>query len=610
MKRTQLAAAVLLATGSVSAFAATYSVTPLPLQDTARNNFARSIDNSGKMLSVVQLEYNPPIDVEQLEEDTTFFDVNGDDLENEDDARQGVFTDADYSSIVNYLLANANAVTGQKLVPYRTYITDTQDISLVPGLDEVTEKFEDYTRSVEAIGRDSLNGNFIVGDSSGLVVLDPYENENDNTINYTYPESAQQGFVQTSGATKALPAVDTTAGGFSSARAINSNLQVAGFSTVSFQDSVDEAIESCADAELRGDQSEGRCLFTVYNGDFSVPRISSYYLNTSTNYLPGFVLLSEVNATIWQIDVNGDVISTDTYPLLFEPDEDDSAHYFTYAYDINNQGIAVGEGLTGDRITITRPNQSGLTESERVATVFRDGETIELLPREENIISQAIAINDENWVTGAVLRSRSDIARSRLFVYNLDTQEQKYPDGFFVSAGVTANAINNNNIVVGKADVEATTDTLRETAAFMYNIDTEEFLDLNDLVSCDNTYELIEAVDINDDNEIIANARIKTNSKYITGVDIINSSGETQLVDSIVAVKLTPLANGSVDDCEVPEDEQPFERSGASTGWLAFFGLFAAAFVRRRFRKQQNSMVDFQTALESHIRVAFFMPKK
>ncbi|MBT3137209.1 DUF3466 family protein [Alteromonas sp. ALT199] len=585
MKRTQLAAAVLLATGSVSAFAATYSVTPLPLQDTARNNFARSIDNSGKMLSIVQLEYNPPVDVEQLEEDTTFFDVNGESLENEDDARQGVFTDLDYTTIVNYLLTNSTASTGQKLALFRTFITDTQDISLVPGLDEVTDKFDDYTHSVDTTGRDSLNGNFIVGDSSGLVVLDPYENEDGDTINYTYSESAQQGFVQASGETKVLPAVDTTAGGFSSARAINSNLQVAGFSTVSFLDDVDDAIETCADDELRGDQSESRCLFTVYNGDFAVPRISSYYINTSTNYLPGFVLLSEVNATIWQVDVNGDVISTDTYPLLFEPDEDDTSHYFTYAYDINNQGIAVGEGLTGDRISITRPNQSGLTESERVATVFRDGETIELLPREENIISQAIAINDENWVTGAVLRSQSDIARSRLFVYNLDTQEQKYPDGFFVSAGVTANAINNNNIVVGKADVDATSDTLRETAAFMYNIDTEEFLDLNDLVSCDNTYELIEAVDINDDNEIIANARIKTNSKYVTGVDIINSSGETELVDAVVAVKLSPLANGSIDDCELPDDEQPFERSGASTGWLSFFGLIAAAFVRRRFKK-------------------------
>lgn len=588
MKRTQLAAAVLLATGSVSAFAATYSVTPLPLQDTARNNFARSIDNSGKMLSVVQLEYNPPVDVEQLEEDTTFFDVNGEDLENEDDARQGVFTDSDYTTIVNYLLSSSTATTGQKLAPFRTFLTDTQDTSLVPGLDEVTEKFDDYTRSVEAIGRDSLNGNFVVGDSSGLVVLDPYEDEDGDTINYTYAESAQQGFIQASGVSKALPAVDTTAGGFSSARAINANLQVAGFSTVSFQDQVDEAIETCADDELRGDQSEGRCLFTIYNGDFAVPRISSYFVNANSSlrtFFPGFVQLSEVNATIWQVDVNGDVISTDTYPLLFEPDEDDTAHYFTYAYDINDQGIAVGEGLTGDRVTINRPNQSGLTESERVATVFRDGETIELLPREENLISQAIAINDENWVTGAVLRSQSSIARSRLFVYNLDTQEQKYPDGFFVSAGVTANAINNNNIVVGKADVDATSDTLRETAAFMYNIDTEEFLDLNDLVSCDNTYELIEAVDINDDNEIIANARIKINSKYVTGVDIINSSGETDLVDSVVAVKLSPIANGSIEECEVPEDEQPFERSGASTGWLAFFGLFAAAFVRRRFKK-------------------------
>ena len=196
-------------------------------------------------------------------------------------------------------------------------------------------------------------------------------------LNYTYRESAQQAFVQASGETKVLPAVDDTAGGFSSARAVNAKLQVAGFSTVSFRDDVSDAVDTCADDESRGDRSEGR-LFIFYNGDFAVPRISSYFINSSA-YLPSFVLLSEVNATIWQIDVNGDVISTDTYPLLFEPDEDDVLHYFTYAYDINNQGIAVGEGLTGDRITITRPNTSGRTESERVATVFRDAETIELL---------------------------------------------------------------------------------------------------------------------------------------------------------------------------------------------------------------------------------------
>ncbi|WP_334020675.1 DUF3466 family protein [Alteromonas sp. S015] len=585
MKRTQLAAAVLLATGSVSAFAATYSVTPLPLQDTARNNFARSIDNSGKMLSVAQLEFNPPIDVDQLEEDTSFFDQYGDSLENEDDARQGVFTDRDYNTIVNFLISSPTRLTGQKLATWRTFETDTQDFSLVPGLDKVTDKFNDYTHSVETIGRDSLNGNFIVGDSTAFVVLDAYENENGDTLNYTYPESAEQGFVQVSGETKILQAIDTTAGGFSSARSINANLQVAGFSTVSFREEVTELVEACADDEQRADIPEGRCLFSIYSGDFAVPRISSGFINSSADFLPTFVLLSEVNATIWQLDVNGDVISTDTYPLLFEPEEDDEQHYYTYAYDINSQGIAVGEGLTGERITITRPNSSGRTESERVATVFRDGETIELLPREENIISQAIAINDENWVTGAVLRSQSDIARSRMFVYNLDTQEQHYPNGFFVSSGVTANAINNNNIVVGKADVDATSDTLRESAAFMYNIDTEEFTNLNDLVSCDNPYELVEAVDINDDNEIIANARIKTTNKYVTGADIINANGETEDVDTIVAVKLSPLANGSIDECEIPDDELPYERKGAATGLLAFLGLFTAVFLRRRIKK-------------------------
>ena len=199
------------------------------------------------------------------------------------------------------------------------------------------------------------------------------------------------------------------------------------FSTVSFLDTVDEAVETCEDDETRGDLPEGRCYFSIYGGEFNVPRISSYFVTNSTSFLSGFILSSEVNATIWQLDVNGDVISTDTFPLLFTPEEDDTSHYFSYAYDINEQGIAVGEALTGDAVTITRPNSSGLNESERVATVYRDGETQELLPREENLLSQAMAINDNNWVAGAVLRESSDIARSRLFAYNLDTTEQLYP---------------------------------------------------------------------------------------------------------------------------------------------------------------------------------------
>jgi len=584
MKRTQLAAAVLLATGSVSALAATYSITPLPLKDFSQNNFARSIDNSGKMLSMVQLEHNPPVDVDQLEDDTTFFTLYASSLENEDDALQGVFTDADYTFIVNYILNSSTAAQGQKLTSYRTYITDTTDFDLVPGLDEITDKFDDYTWSVLAAGQDSVGGSYVVGDSSGLVILDEYENDDGDTINYTYPESGQQAFVQAGSVTKILPPVDDTLGGFASARAINENLQVAGFSTVSFLDSVEEAMEVCEEEETRGDVPEGYCYYNIYRTTFNVPRISSYFATNSTSYLSAFLLSSEVNATIWQLDVTGEVISTDTFPLLFTPDEDDDVHYFTYAYDINDQGIAVGEGLTGDTITITRPNASGFSESERVATVFRDGETIELLPREENLASQAMSINDNNWVTGSVLRASNEVARSQMFAYNLDTTEQIYPEGFFTGAGVQANAINNNNIVVGKSDIDATSDTVRQTHAFMFNIETEEFLDLNTLIECDSDYTLVEAIDINDDNEIIANARVKSNSTYITGVDIINSEGETVEIDTIVAVKLSPLSNGTIDNCdEDGEDEDDaYERQGASTSWFGLIMLSLLTLYRRR----------------------------
>ena len=44
MKLKQLAAAMIMATGSVSTLAATYDVTPLPVTDIAKSNFGKSID--------------------------------------------------------------------------------------------------------------------------------------------------------------------------------------------------------------------------------------------------------------------------------------------------------------------------------------------------------------------------------------------------------------------------------------------------------------------------------------------------------------------------------------------------------------------------------------
>ncbi|MCU7554159.1 DUF3466 family protein [Alteromonas sp. ASW11-19] len=560
MKRTQLAAAVLLATGSVSAAAATYSVTPLPVNEEAKNVFATGIDNNGFMLATTRFEYNPPIDVEQLE-DTGLYGNARFPLESEDDVKAGIFSDTDYTIVVNYLLSIRGSTVGQELAEFRSFVTDTTEFNLVPGFDEVTEKFDDYTQSVDTLARDSLAGDYIVGTSEGITKELVYTNEDGNDINYTFTELDDQAFVQVNGTTKRLPPVNDLLGGKSHAFAINQNLQVAGYGSVSFPASVQSSIETCDDEETRGDRPLELCYFAVRSGS-------------------GFS--SAVNLPhIWQLDANGDVISTETFPLLFEPEEDDENGYYARAYDINNQGVAVGTALTGEGIAITRPgSQRAQLELEKVAVAYDDGATTELLPRDENLQSEAVAINDNGWVTGFVLRAPNSIARQRLFVYNLDTGDAKYPQGFFKSAGVDAKAINNNNIVVGSADVESSTDALRETHAFMYNIDTEEFTNLNELIGCDSPYTLVDAVDINDNNEIVVNARIKVNDTYITGNDIINNDGETVERDRIVALKLSPQANGTIENCD--EDEESYERQGASISPLWAMLVTGLAVFRRR----------------------------
>ncbi|QJR82618.1 DUF3466 family protein [Alteromonas pelagimontana] len=565
MKLTQLTAAVLLATGSLSAAAATYSVTPLPVQDIAKDNYAQSIDNTGSMLTTVQYEFNPPIDLERLE-DSGFYDAStygntSYSLEDEDDIRQGIFSNADFSTIYNFILyySSNNNVLTQHLAPYRSYVSDTVDADLVPGFDEVSEKFDDYSRSVRTIARDSLNRNVIVGVSEGLYTDLEYTNEDDEEVTYTYNTMRDQAFAQVNGVTKRLAPEDTTLNGLSYAYAVNDNLQVAGYGTTSFLDSLDTAIEECNDDEERGDQPVEICLRNIL-------------------YTSAYSAAAQVRATIWQLDGTGDVINLTTYPLLFTPEEDSTASYATRAYDINNNGIAVGDSATGETVYISA------YQSRSVATSFANGETTELLPRDENITSRALSINDENWITGWALRKPGSYARERLFAYNLDTGEARYPQGFFINSATIGNAINNNNIIVGSSEFNYASDTNRETHAFMYDIQSDEFTDLNDLVGCDSEYTLVDAIDINDNNEIIANARVRVPARYANGNEILNSAGETVLQDTIVAVKLSPLNSETTDSCDVDGDEEEsYERQGAAVSplWL----LTLAGFLGFRRRK-------------------------
>lgn len=564
MKLKQLASAVILATSSVSAIAANYTLSTVPVNDLAYHNFAKSIGENGVMVTTTKDEYNPPIDYDLLDFDSLSFLLLFEDpsaVEQENPSTE------DYHRLWEYLVdaRDNGTITTQHLAEYRSYITDTIDYDGVFGFDQYKEKFDDYSKSVYTIARDAVNGDFVVGTTEGYWNEIDYEDEDDNEYTYVVNDVLRRAFVQINGQTFGLLPDDDTMGGYSDAFAINNRLQVAGYGSSWISETVEDYEDACEDEDERSDIPEAVCKYNIRN--------------TSST----FVGLSQTRPHIWQLDSSGTVLDVDVYDLVFTPESSDDSRYVARAYGINNNGIAVGDSQTGESVVVTRPNSSAAYETQLVAVAYQDGDTVELLPRSENLISTAIDINDEGWITGYTLRDSDDTNRNKLYIYKLDTGETLLPSGFFSSSGVTPSAINNNNMVVGAADYEATTDTNREKHAFLYDMEADEFIDLNTYLSCtdQNKYELIDAVDINDSNEIIANARIRITDTYINGEDILDDSADTDEVDKIIAVKLTPTSGG-IDNCDV--DEEGYERQGASLSWLFPMVMLPLVFLRRRKR--------------------------
>ena len=584
MKLKQLATAVILATGSGATLAATYSVTPLVTNDNGRNGFAQSIDNAGMTLMVIQDEYNPPIDVTLFDED---FFVDNPNLTDPEGAAEGNFNDEDYLFIINVLQQVRDTATQtQILTQYRSFSQQGSSDAVVPGLDVISESTGNLSQSVDTVARDSIDGNYIVGATEAPYLPQTYVNDDDEDVLYILNDIRRSAFVQVNDSTVRLEPIDDTLGGYGEAFEINDNFQVAGFSSVEFDESIDTAIESCNDDEARGDSPVDRCLRDLRRTvSFFVPLDApTTASNAAMTFQSTFNAMAvNINATVWNLNSSGDVVSEVSYSVPFEPEADDTVRYQTRAFDINNNGIAVGDSHTGETVDVTYAGENSARRGYQYSAAVFDNNTTTLIIQEDaNLNSSAIAINDNNWVTGFVTRAPNEIARNRFFVHNLDTGETRYPEGFFASSSVTARNINNNNIVVGEADIEATNEAVRQRHAFMYNIDTEEFINLNTLIECESSYTLIDAVDINDNNEIIVNARVQNTFRNMLGEEQLDSEGAAVEVDKVVAVKLTPIANGQVEECGTDVIDPPPERQGASLHWLSLGLLSLFGMVRRR----------------------------
>ncbi len=565
MKFSPIITAILLST-SGAAIAASYEVQEIPLSDVATFHFGLSIDETNTTVSAVRSRFNPEIDL-------SLFDVDNHPLlPDPDDVDPNNFTSDELAIVANDLIANTtrSGLFLQKLANDTAFRSDGTDVSYINGFDQESDATNGFTFSLTTRAEDVTSGTHIVGAMTSPYRVVPYTTEGDVDLTYVINDFAWRGFVQVDQQTTPLTPEYVGAGGFSYASSINQNLQVAGASSVSSSTNLDDLLANCSDDEERGDVPIDVCLYNVFTSTNFSPTFSTstsfLYSNTLFESRPASFM--DIRPTMWQVDSDGQVISSIAYDLLHTP-EDFNFNTYARAMDINSAGTMVGF--------------STVPESEReelvaVAAVFENGETSRLFTADDIVSSYAMAINNDDIVVGFFPAIFNDLIRNRMFVFNRNTQELIRPDGFFVSSNTHPRAINNNGLVVGDAESDVFDTNTRQTAGFVYNVNDQSFVDLNDLLPCDSPYTIIGANDINDSDIIIADALVRRPTRDIRGEVVTgDNAGDS---DYVVSVKLMPTGN-QPSECEV-EENPLFERQGASfqTIWILF--LLLAVAIRRR----------------------------
>jgi hypothetical protein len=551
MKLNRITTLLMLSTLPLLTNAASYTVVELPTSTLSLNQFGSAIDETGLVVTTLNVPFNPPIDLSLI--DLSQFTLN-----DPDGAAAGNFEDEDYQLLARFIFAQtqANSLFGQKVASQIAYTTDGTSVEYINGLDVESDNTNGFTFAQKTTVGDIVNATHVVGTMAGPFKQIEYTADNGDELIYTINDFSARGFVQVGENVTQLVPQDTIAGGVSSAEAINASLQVAGSTGIGPGFGLDTVVEECIDDDQRGDRPLEACL---------------YSLRLPQNGVDSFGRSMVERAAVWQLDANGAVLSTTTYDLLlFEPDPDDNDVLSTQAFAINDNGVAVGAS--------SAPFSNSYVDA---AVIFENGETTRIIEDISLLPNAATGINNNGYIVGYQSYLVNRVLRTKMFTFDMNTDALAFPDGFFVNSSTFPRAINNNNMVVGEADIDAGTG-VRQKSAFVYDINNDSFTELNSLIACDANINIVSADDINDSGEIVASALVKRPARNINGAVFTEEEGGG-LVDTIIAIKLIPTGNAP-SDCAAIEDSSASERQGASVGFLTLIGLLLISVFRKRIK--------------------------
>ncbi|WP_371189461.1 DUF3466 family protein [Thalassotalea maritima] len=558
--------------------AVSYQIQELTAIDDVVNTYGVQQTNIGKAVVAGQTTYNFPIQFQYLDEDD-FDSIVAYSVRNEESIFELVKIEGDSETLLRAGTPDANGLawalrwlrslsgaTYQKYGDAYVYVYDnnSQQSTQLNVFDKPFPNTDILTRSTTDVAQGMTDDGWVFGYSSApYLPLEPFDAGGDEPVVYWVSEFSQRGWISFDGQTVVgLTPLEDKYGGISAMFDVNSHRQAVGVSSVALNPNTLENIEAEGEVcdENADDYPKEVCI--------QLQRSSLYYSN----------------AVMWQLDQSGSI--TDIIDLgtgVTNIDEDDERPYTSAATSINDDGLIVGYShFWWDR------NESNPSKTERVgqfAAVFRDSEVIDFTDRENYFESRALDINNQGMFTGYMSTYVNGKQRTKFFYANAndETITPIFPTDFFKGSASYPHAINENNIIVGEGEVETFIDsaqTPRRRHGFLYDIDSDSFYDVNQFLSCDDQqrYTIVEARDINENNEILATAWVEVDKRDVKG-DVVD--GE---VDNVLrAVYLTPVGvDGAftVNDCR-EELGQTVERKGAGMGLWSLL-LLAIAGLRRR----------------------------
>lgn len=581
MKLSRISLAILPLLSLCSVQAAVYNVVEIGEVSEVKSTYASAINDAGDTVfngaiklqtqdivgnSVVNYQYfNFPIDLDAI------------DFDNED--VQALFTDEQLASLLNGnvdndtlgILLNANPAS-QPIGNALGYLANDG----MAGNNVVLRDINPPGRTNSEYLYDINNTGVAVGVASAPFSLESFtpaatEAEPEPVArNVWVPETAYQlGMIVQDGLTSIIPApYQELGGGYTVALGISDTGLIAGYGSTGMTDTSKEAVETAC----TGDAAPLALCFNI-------KAIAGSY---------------QQRAMTWQLQADGSVAEPHIFGFLGDKNSGeafigegvDNITYFSVANDVNDKGIAVGRSIYSDSERTERVRVSNVQIVDQIvraqqASIYVEDQVLPIVDPLEWLNSDALAVNNNDIIVGYAQKVINSIVRSRMFYHDISTNQTRFVNGFFSSSTTIPKAINDNNKIVGQAEVIIGGTTTRRSHGFVYDITMDSFVDLNSLLSCNSPYTIVDATDINENGDIVATAVVKKERRNLVGEVVVDAQGNPELEDLAVAVKLEAIANGEAENCVTGETE--YQRQAGNTG----FGMLLLAGVALWWRRRK-----------------------